>query len=349
MDKFEKEIQGLLEKQRLKEPLIEIPPNPELGDYAVPCFKYAKELGKSPGMIAEETAKKISSKLFERIAATGPYINFFVSPSKFAEEALKIEKKRWDKKKKMMMEFSSPNTNKPLHLGHLRNIFLGESLSRIYEYGGHEVIRACLVNDRGIHICKSMLAYMKWGKGRTPDKKGDHFVGGWYVKFSEGAKKNPVLEDEAQELLRRWESGDKSIVKLWERMKRWVLEGFGQTYKKLGIRFDKTYYESEIYDKAKNMVRQGLKEGKLKKDGKGNIIAPLSEHGFNEDKVVLRSDGTTVYITQDIYLARKKFEDFRLDMSFYVVGSEQNLHFQQLFKIIELLGIAKKGSMRHIS
>lgn len=357
MDIFKNEIIEVLKRHRLENAQIEIPPDSSFGDFAVPCFAFSKEQKKAPQLIAKETAEKLSSPLFEKITANGPYINFFVNHKELAKEILKKIEKEKDKyglslsgkEKKVMIEFSSPNTNKPLHLGHVRNILLGESLSRIYGKTSHEVIRACLVNDRGVHICKSMLAYKMWGENSKPNKKSDHFVGDWYVKFANEAKENKTLEKDALEMLKLWEEKDKETLKLWEKMNKWVYDGFDETYKSLGIKFDKIYYESKIYGKGKVLVSKGLKEGIFELDEKNNIVAPLKKHGFGEDKVVLRSDGTAVYITQDIYLAKKKFEDYSLDNSFYVVASEQNLHFLQLFKIIEILNLAKTENLKHVS
>ncbi len=357
MDAFENEIRKLLKKETDIEIQIEVPKNESLGDYAVPCFEFSKQLKKSPSVIATEISEKLSSELFEKIIPTGPYINFFINPEKLSEETLKkIEKEKEEygkssegKHQKIMIEFSSPNTNKPLHLGHVRNMLIGESLSRIYEKTGHEVVRGCLVNDRGVHICKSMLAYRRWGHHKLPDKKSDHFVGDFYVKFAKEVKEDESLDVKAQDMLRLWEAGDKETHELWKKMNDWVYEGFDETYKSLGIKFDKIYYESKIYEKAKEIAVESLKEGIFENDDKGNIIAPLKKYGFGEDKVVLRKDGTTVYITQDIYLAKKKFEDYKLDKSFYVVGSEQNLHFQQLFKILEMIKITKIENLKHVS
>lgn len=355
MELFKQEIKKLFETVDISDISISVPPNPEMGDFAIPCFALSKTLKKSPQIIAEELSKKFSSNLFEKIVSNGAYLNFYALKSKIAEYVLnEIQLNngitfRNNNPKKIMIEFSSPNTNKPLHLGHVRNMLIGESISKIHEKTGDKVIRACLVNDRGVHICKSMLAYKLWGNNMAPDKKSDHFVGDWYVRFSKEAENDASLEESTQVMLKKWEDGDKETVDLWNKMNKWVYDGFEKTYESLNIKFDKIYYESAIYNKGKEIAENGLKNGVLKKDEKGNIVAPLSEFGFEHDKVLLRADKTTVYMTQDVYLATFKFEEFGLDYSYYVVASEQNLHFKQLFKILELLKLTKTDNLKHIN
>lgn len=269
---------------------------------------------------------------------------------------------------KVMVEYSSPNTNKPLHLGHLRNNFLGYSISEILKANGYEVIKANLVNDRGIHICKSMVAYQHFGKGETPSSsglKGDHLAGKYYVIFDkeykkqinelviegqseEEAKKNAPLILEAQEMLRKWESNDKAVVSLWKTMNTWVYEGFDATYKKMGVDFDKFYYESDTYLLGKDIVDEGLsKEVFFKKDN-GSTWVDLSEEGLDE-KLVLRGDGTSVYITQDMGTCDLKFNDSGFNKSIYVVGNEQDYHFDVLFKIMRKLGRTYGDGLYHLS
>ncbi len=251
-----------------------------------------------------------------------------------------------------MVEFCSPNTNKPLHLGHVRNCVIGESVSNILKFNGSNLTKACLVNDRGIHICKSMLAYQKWGEGKLPDIKSDFFVGKYYVMFAKKAAESAVvekeLEDEAQLLLQKWEQCDKNTIKLWKRMNSWVYKGFGETYKSLGVKFDKYYYESQMYKEGKDIIMDGLNRGKFIKDETGAIIADLEQFKLPK-KVLIRGDGTSIYITQDIFLAKKKFDDYKLDQSVYVVGSEQNTHFQVLFKIMDILGYPWASQLKHLS
>ncbi|MFW6013577.1 MAG: arginine--tRNA ligase [Candidatus Nanoarchaeia archaeon] len=327
--------------------IIEIPPDKKLGDFAVPCFSLAKKMKKSPAVIAEELVEKLHLKSpFERIENNGPYLNFFMQGVFLAEkilvEGIRIKK---EKPKNIMVEFSSPNTNKPLHLGHLRNIFLGSTLSNIFSRAGHNVIKVCLVNDRGVHICKSMLMYVKYGENRMPDKKPDHFVGDFYVMFEEMAKKEPGLEKEAQIMLKKWEDGDTDTHAVWETLNRWAIEGFQQTYDRLDVEFDKFYYESDIYKAGKNLVNEGLKKGVFYEE-EGAVVCDLGKLG---KKILLRKDGTSVYMTQDFFLAKKKFDDFSLDQSIYVVASEQDLHFQQLFKILELMDFSFSNKCFHLS
>jgi len=361
MEKFRQEVLKALKKE-LKNVKAEIkldsPPNPEMGDFAFPCFALSKELKKDPKQIAEELAKKITlTKHIKKVEVQGPFLNFFINKTALAEQILpKIEEEKGKygqpekpAKKEVMVEYCGPNANKPLHLGHLRNIFLGESISRIFEFEGNKVVRANLVNDRGIHICKSMYAYQKWGKNKEPEKKSDHFVGDFYVLFAKKEKESDKYEKEAKDMLKKWESKDPETIKLWEKMRKWVLEGFNETYKKLGIKFDKEYYESNTWDYGKNIVMEGLKKGVFKKDETGAVLVELEKHGL-PNKVLLRSDKTSVYMTQDLYLAQVKFEDFpKLSKSVYVVASEQDNHFRQLFKILELMKFKHAKKLHHMS
>lgn len=356
---FKEEVAGLLEEiLRIKKgeimDLLERPPSSELGDLALPCFSFSKKLKKSPDEIAKELESKLKPKGdIAEIRATGPYLNFFIKSGKITGEVMnKILKKvgySQQKKKKdnIMVEFCSPNTNKPLHLGHLRNIFIGDSMSRIFSFLGYSVVRSSLINDRGIHICKSMLAYQKWGNNRLPDKKSDHFVGDFYVLFSKKAAEFPELEKEAHEMLRKWEENDREVREIWKKMNQWVYKGFEQTYRKIGVSFDRLYYESDIYDNGKEIVMDGFRKGVFRMED-GAIFAPLEKFNI-PNRFLVRSDGTTLYITQDIYLAIKKFEDYNLSKSIYVVGSEQNLHFQQLFAILEMLGYEAVKRCHHLS
>ena len=341
------------------EKLIEIPPNPEMGDYAFPCFSLSEKLKDDPARIALEIREKIGeppATEFEDIQTEGPYINFFLNRKSIARQVV-WDAITWKKKygegnagkgKRTMVEFPSPNTNKPLHLGHLRNMAIGESISRILEFNGEKVIRANLNSDRGIHICKSMLAYQKWGKEKTPENKkmkSDHFVGDFYVLFEK--KKTKKLETEAQEMLKQWEEGDRKTLLLWRLMNNWALEGFAETYKKFGIKHDITYFESKIYKKGKEMVLEGIKKGLFSQSKSGEVKINLEKKDLGE-KILLRKDGTSLYIIQDLALAKIKFNDYKLDRSLHVVGSEQEYHFKVLFSILEKLGFKGK-EMKHIS
>jgi arginyl-tRNA synthetase len=348
------ELKSHLKKEDI-EKLLEIPPSSELGDYAFPCFSLAKIFKKNPIEIAKDLANKLKpSKDIEKIQATGAYINFFINPVYFADQVLKIKEsygKSKATKEKIMVEFASPNTNKPLHLGHLRNMSIGESISRVLELNGKKVIRANLNNDRGVHICKSMLSYKLFGKGKTPSSekiKSDHFIGDYYVMFSQKSKENPQLEQEAQGMLVKWEAGDKEVRSLWKKMNTWALDGFKETYSLFGIKFDKEYYESEIYDKAREIVDLGLKKKVFTKREDGAVIINLEKENLGE-KVILRADGTSIYITQDLYLAKLKDEEFKLDGSIYVVANEQNYHFQVLLAVLKKLGFSFSDNLHHLS
>lgn len=269
---------------------------------------------------------------------------------------------------KVMVEYSSPNTNKPLHLGHMRNILLGYSVAEILKANGYQVTKANLINDRGIHICKSMLAWEKFGHGETPSSsgiKGDHLVGKYYVEFDkqnkksiaeliasgvsqEAAEKQSPLLLETQEMLRKWEAGDQETIDLWKTMNNWVYEGFEKTYSRLGVDFDKFYYESDTYKLGKDLINEGLEKGVFFKKEDGSVWIDLTEDGLDQ-KLVLRSDGTSVYITQDIGTADEKFKNFGMSKSIYVVGNEQDYHFKVLFLILSKLGKSYAPGLHHLS
>lgn len=253
--------------------------------------------------------------------------------------------------RRIMVEFSSPNTNKPLHLGHVRNNLLGSSVSNLLAAAGNDVIKTTLVNDRGVHICKSMYAWEKRFNGATPEstgKKGDHLVGDCYVEFSKMEKENPAVMDDVHEMLVKWEEGDPQVRRLWEMMNEWVFAGFEQTYKALGITFDKTYYEHDTYLLGKELVQRGLDMGVFVKDPDGSVWCDLTSDGLDR-KLLLRSDGTSVYITQDLGTAERRFSEYKLDSHIYVVGDEQNYHFQVLKLILKKLGFAWADQIFHLS
>jgi len=270
--------------------------------------------------------------------------------------------------KKLMVEYSSPNTNKPLHLGHIRNNLLGYSVAEILKAYGYDVIKANLVNDRGIHICKSMLAWQKFGAGETPESsglKGDHLVGKYYVVFDkeykkeiealkeagqseDEAKKNAPLMLETQEMLRQWEAGEESVISLWQTMNGWVYDGFAKTYKQLGVDFDKYYYESNTYLLGKDIIQEGLASGVFFKKEDNSVWIDLTDEGLDQ-KLVLRGDGTSVYITQDLGTAQLKYDEFGMDESIYVVGNEQDYHFKVLFAILKKLGKSWANGLFHLS
>ena len=253
--------------------------------------------------------------------------------------------------RRVMVEFSSPNTNKPLHLGHIRNNLLGASVSDLLKAAGNEVIKATLVNDRGVHICKSMYAWQQRFGGATPEstgKKGDHLVGDCYVEFAKMEKEDPSVMDKVHEMLVKWEEGDPAVRQLWEMMNSWVFAGFEQTYKALGITFDRTYYEHDTYLLGKELVQRGLDMGVFVKDPDGSVWCDLTADGLDR-KLLLRSDGTSVYITQDLGTAERRFSEFKLDSHIYVVGDEQNYHFQVLKLILKKLGFDWADQIFHLS
>ncbi|HLC58324.1 MAG TPA: arginine--tRNA ligase [Candidatus Nanoarchaeia archaeon] len=352
---FKKEIAKLLSKEvKLPESevlsLIEVPPNPNLGDFSFPCFK----LG-NPKEAAEKLKNNLKKpKFISEIKSLGPYLNFFINKSILAEETLiKINKEKnkygsSKNKEKIVIEFCSPNTNKPLHLGHIRNMSLGDSIVKLLKFQGNNVKAVQIINDRGIHICKSMLAYQKYGNNKLPKNKPDHFVGDYYVMFAKEEKDNPLLNDEAQEMLKKWEEKDPKVLALWKKMNQWVMQGFNETYKRFGVKFDKNYFESAFYEKGKEIAEEGLKKSIFIKDEKGAIIAPLEKYNLS-DKVIIRADGTSIYITQDLYLAELRYKELKFNKMMYVVASEQNLHFKQLFKILELLKRPFAKGLSHLS
>ena len=349
---FEEKIKEILSREtRLKkEEIILEKPKENFGDYAFPCFILAKTFKKNPIEIANDLKKKIKlTKDFEKVESISGYLNFFINKEGLIKNLLdSLNKKPKSKKKEtILIESPGPNTNKPLHVGHLRNLFIGDSLARIFEFLGNNVKKVDVINDRGVHICKSMLAYKKWGKNKQPNKKSDHFVGDFYVLFSQKVKENPELEKEIQEMLKKWEEGDKETILLWKKMNSWAINGIKETYKLLKFKHDKIYLESETYKKGKEIILDGLKKGLFKKKDDGAIFINLgNELG---EKILIRSDGTTVYITQDIYLAEKRYEDFKFDKMIYVVGNEQIYHFKVLFKILKILGKKWAEKLYHLS
>jgi len=332
-------------------------PDPKLGDLAVPMFKLAKVAGKAPSMVAEELREKISGiKALENAEVAGPYLNLRLKKAVVAKDvmaAIAKDKTKYGNgkatQKKIMVEFVSPNTNKPLHLGHLRNAATGDAIARILEAAGSRVVRANLLNDRGVGITKAMVAYLRWGDNETPAGagiKGDHLVGKYYVMFEKMKVQHPEIEAEVAEMLRKWEAGDKAVCALWRTMTKWCVDGQNATLKLLGVKHDKIYRESAIYKEGQKMVLDALEKGVFTKDEKGNIIAKLPGE---PDKVVLRADGTAVYITTDIILTVKKMAEFKLSKNLWIVGAEQDLHLRQLFGIMRLLGYKWVDDLEHVS
>lgn len=340
--------------------VAERPPKKNLGDLAFPMFSFSKVLRQSPVQIAAQLKGWFDENVAGcRVEAVGPYLNLFIDLKFFAKKVLFDVLAKGDeyghldllKNKKMMIEFSCPNTNKPLHLGHLRNDSLGESISRILKAAGAEVEKVNLINNRGVHICKSMLAYQVFGNGITPQSeniKSDHFVGNYYVKYDQWSKQDETAEPQVREMLVKWEQGDKETMELWQKMNDWTLSGINETYKNTGIAFDRVYYESETYKLGKEQVQKGLNSGVFYKDDEGTVWVDLEDIGLDK-KVLQRKDGTSLYLTQDLGTAIARHEDFPFDTMVYVVASEQQYHFKVLFHVLKLLGNQWADQLYHLS
>ncbi len=343
--------------------VVETPPNPEMGDIAFPMFPFAKAFRKGPPVIAAEVARRVPDAAGAAgagtAAAAGPYVNVRLEPAAVIADVLSEIDARGTafgrsaemSGRRVMLEFSCPNTNKPLHLGHLRNDAVGESLSRILGGAGATVLKVNLINDRGVHICKSMLAYRMFGGGATPGSagvKGDHFVGDYYVKYAQYAKDHPEAEEQVRELLRQWEEGNPEVVALWRLMNGWVVGGIQQSYARTGVSFDKVYFESDVYKLGRAEIIAGIQKGIFQKDPDGSVWVDLTDRGM-EREVLLRSDGTSLYITQDIGVAIQRSKDWPFDRLIYVVGSEQRHHFQVLFNVLDILGYPWAASLHHLA
>ena len=347
------------------------------GQWTLVAFPLLKISRKNPEATAQEIGAYLQEhcSLVEGIQIVKGFLNLSIAPAAWVEDfnAIRSDKTFGHKQAAadapfVMVEYSSPNTNKPLHLGHVRNNLLGYSIARILEASGNRVFKTNIVNDRGIHICKSMLAWQRWGNGATPEstgKKGDHLIGDFYVLFdkhykaeltalmNEGKTKeeaetaSPLMAD-ARAMLRRWEDGDEKIRSLWSMMNSWVYAGFDETYKRMGVSFDEIYYESETYLLGKEEVLRGLKEGKFVQDPDGSVWADFTDEGLDR-KILLRSDGTSVYITQDIGTAKMRFDKHPIDKMVYVVGNEQEYHFKVLSLLLDRLGYAFGKGLVHFS
>lgn len=346
------------------------------GDYTLVLFSFIKQLRKSPEQLGKEIGdhlKKNNPDIFNAYNVIKGFLNLTIKDEYWVELLQKnYSDTNFGKKKnsgnKVMVEYSSPNTNKPLHLGHLRNNFLGWSIAEILKANGSEVNKTCIVNDRGIHICKSMIAWQLFANGKTPEStgiKGDHFVGDYYVKYNdeykkqveelikngktkEEAEKEAPIMKAAQQMLFDWEAGKPDVIELWKKMNSWVYDGFDITYKRIGSDFNKIYYESNTYLLGKNIVKEGLDKGVFYKKEDGSVWIDLTDDGLDE-KLVMRKDGTSVYITQDIGLAEQKFDEYKPHESIYVVGDEQNYHLKVLKLIAEKLNLPGAEGIYHLS
>jgi len=347
------------------------------GDITLVVFPFVKAARKAPAQVAQEIGEKLVGELIEKFNAVQGFLNLSIAQSYWLEQLQEIasaedygqlSQEAQDKKPLMMVEYSSPNTNKPLHLGHVRNNLLGYSIAKIQEANGWEVVKTNIVNDRGIHICKSMLAWQKFGNGETPEssgKKGDHLIGDYYVRFDkeykaqikdlmaggmdeETAKKEAPLIKEAQAMLVKWEQNDPEVRALWQKMNEWVYAGFDETYKQMGVGFDKIYYESDTYLVGKGEVERGLAKGDFYRREDDSVWADLAQNGLDE-KLLLRADGTSVYMTQDIGTAKLRFQDYPIDKMVYVVGNEQEYHFKVLSILLDRLGFPFGKELVHFS
>jgi len=344
------------------------------GNITLVVFPFVKLARKAPAQVAAEIGEElVKSDLVAKFNAVQGFLNLVIDDTFWVKqlEAIDAEEnygQQADRNQLMMVEYSSPNTNKPLHLGHVRNNLLGYSIAQIQQANGWKVVKTNIVNDRGIHICKSMLAWLKFGNGETPEssgKKGDHLIGDYYVRFDkeykaqiaqlmangmdeETAKREAPLMLEAQEMLRKWEANDPEVRALWEKMNGWVYAGFDETYKRLGVSFDKIYYESNTYLEGKSEVEKGLASGQFYRREDGSVWADLTKDGLDE-KLLLRSDGTSVYMTQDIGTAKLRFQDYPIDKMVYVVGNEQEYHFKVLSILLDRLGFPFGKELVHFS
>jgi len=347
------------------------------GNLTLVVFPFVKVAKKSPEQTAQEIGEYLvqNCSAIEKFNVVKGFLNLSIGDGAWVQLLEAIDKddnfgmkQATDDSPLVMIEYSSPNTNKPLHLGHVRNNLLGWSLAQIMEANGNKVVKTNIVNDRGIHICKSMLAWQKWGNGETPEssgKKGDHLIGDYYVAFDkhyreeikelvaqgmdeEKAKQEAPLIKKAHEMLVKWEQNDPEVRALWEKMNNWVYAGFDETYKKMGVSFDKIYYESQTYLKGKAKVEEGLAKGLFERHEDNSVWADLTNEGLDQ-KLLLRSDGTSVYMTQDIGTAEMRFQDYPIDKMIYVVGNEQNYHFQVLSILLDRLGFKWGKELVHFS
>lgn len=343
------------------------------GDFTIVIFPLVKQAKKSPDVIGNELGEEVKNQIdfVENFNVVKGFLNLKIKDQLFAEQLSEISNdfdNITPKNQTVMVEYSSPNTNKPLHLGHIRNNLLGFSVAEILKAAGYNVIKSQIINDRGIHICKSMLAWEKFGNGQTPEStglKGDKLVGNYYVEFDklykseikamvadgideETAKKQAPSIIEAQEMLLKWEQNDPEVRKLWEMMNEWVYAGFNQTYSRLGVNFDQVQYESNTYILGKDLIQKGLEDGILYKKDDGSVWCDLTDDGLDQ-KLLLRSDGTSVYMTQDLGTAVERFKKNDIQKLIYTVGNEQDYHFQVLFKILKKLGYEWADQLFHLS
>ncbi|OGY93693.1 MAG: arginine--tRNA ligase [Candidatus Komeilibacteria bacterium RIFOXYC1_FULL_37_11] len=391
IDKIKQDIKTNIQaiyQQTIEDFDLDCPPQDELGDYAFSCFNLAKKLSKNPIELAKELATAYQAgPLIKSVKNIGPYLNLFISDDFIRESIIQIGKNKnighsnYGQNKKILIEFSGPNTNKPQHVGHVRNNCIGQALVNIYKAAGYKTTAVNIINDRGIHIVKSMLAWQEFGNGETPKSsgvKGDHLVGKYYVKFGQLLKeeeqkylaekkisldkldnlsRKKVAEEflanskwmkKAHTMLQDWENDDPEVCHIWKTMNDWVYAGYDETYKALGIEFDHLDFESDTYLLGKNLVDQGLKKKVFFKKADGSVWIDLTADGLDQ-KIILRSDGTSVYITQDLGTAEKRYKKFKFDQAIYVVANEQEYHFKVLFLTLAKLGFKWAKNLHHLS
>ncbi|MBI4894486.1 MAG: arginine--tRNA ligase [Candidatus Aenigmarchaeota archaeon] len=331
---------------------LEKPPQPEFGEASFPCFPLAKVYKKNPVQIAQEIAAKIrvpKGSMVSKVEARGGYVNFHYDYRKFAASVLSGTKKTKKKVGRVMIEYSQPNPVHPMHIGHARNTLLGDSLANILEHAGNKVTRANYMNNVGLQVAKLVAAYDMWGEGREPEGKPDAWLWKFYIRFHEEAQVNPKLEAEARRLLLKYEvERDKSTVKRWDRIVGWCIDGFKETYKRLGVDFDVYFYEIDYRAPGREIVKKAVKKNIAAKTDEGAVFCDLTSHGI-PGTIIQRSDGTGLYITSDLGLSVHKFEKYKLDRSIWVTASDQDAHFQQLFKILEVMGYRFHDRCQHFS
>jgi len=357
MKPFHDEIKALLEPVLGGEITIEMPPNPEMGDFAVPCFLFSKAKRKAPQMIATEALAAIKDKpleLIDKVETAGGYINFFVKPSALAESVLA---EAWNrgadygrgntKDERVMIEYPSPNTHKSLHVGHLRNMALGLALVNISRFAGYPTLTANYINDTGTHVATSVWAYVNFYEGKEPEQGRGQWLGDLYVDAVARLELDPALKDQVYLVHRKIEGGDPKMIQAWEKTRQWSLEEMNETFKEMGLTFEHWYFDHELFEAGKAIVQELVDSG-IAKESEGAIIVDLEPYKLGVG-LILKSDGSALYITKDLALAKEKFNQHKIDRSVYVVGSEQQLHFKQLFKILELWGFNQAKKCYHMS
>lgn len=357
MDKYKIKLIELLKNIKILNDFdinVEAPKDSNNGDFALPCFSFSKKLGKNPNEIAGDILNLLKDNDIFDVSVAGPFLNFKIKESILVDELLNYKnnlKSLGDigNNKRILIEYSSPNTNKSQHLGHLRNNLLGVSLSNIFKESGFDVVTSCIFNDKGTAMAKTIWGYMKFGNNSEPNEiKSDKFVADFYVKASQYEKEHSEVAEEINEINRKWENDDEEIRNIWKKLVDWVMDGYNETYERLGCTFDKPYFESDIYKNGKEIAQQALKDNVLKVGDGGAVVTDFEKYNL-PNTVVIKSDGTSLYITQDIYLAQLRNKEIHADKTVYIVANEQNLHFKQLFALLDQLKIGKREDYFHLN